>query len=472
MRRSWHGASAVRSSSGFLPDDHTVTSVRALIVAAVLVGVTGCQTADEPARKAPPSASSDSGSDATPQFLATLTPYPGPKPDSSVEKPPAGFEPVFAENVARHGSRSLTSDDAIKDAISLWDDAKAEGALTKTGRAFGPSARRLRDAMEIVGFGDLSTLGEEEQRGLGKREGERLSTVFDHAAENGRKVDVLDSGVDRTEASAESFSEGLLETHPGLEIEPAQSNEKLLGFDSEDHAYSRFLEDGDWKDSYRKVEKEVGIDRVSAKALRHLYSADFVASIDNQFAAATAVFDVYRAGPAMSRDVDVDTSRFMTPDVAETFAYLDDGRFFYSRGPGVKGDDRSYAAASVLLDDFFTVIDDHLAGRGGHVHAAVYRFTHGEEIVPFATLLRLPGADHPADPGTVYTHQNNDFTIASVSPLSANIEWTVWTKGKVTLVSMNVDEETIPFHDGCRPYGSTALYFELSELKRCLPATS
>jgi hypothetical protein len=446
--------------------------VRALVVAVVLVVLAGCQNADEPARKASPSTPSDTGGDAAPRFLATLTPYPATKRDAPAEEPPAGFEPVFAENVARHGARSLTSDDSIKDAISLWDDAKAQGALTKTGRAFGPDARRLQNAMNVIGFGNLSTLGVDEQRGLGKREGKRLGPLFDHAAEHGEKVDIIDSGVDRTEASAESFSEGLLEVHPGLEIEPAESNDKLLRFDSEDRTYSRFLEDGDWKASYKKVEQEAQIDQVSTKALRHLYSADFVSSIDDQYAEANAVFDVYRAGPAMSRDVDVDTSRYMTPEAAEAFAYLDDGRFFYSRGPGVKGDDRGYAAASVLLDDFFTVIDDHLAGRGSHLHAAVYRFAHGEEIVPFASLLQLPGADQPADPGTVYTHQNNDFTVATVSPLSANIEWTVWTKGKDTLVSMNVNETPIPFHRGCHPFGSTTRFYELSELKTCLRSAS
>ena len=448
-----------------------MTHVRAFIVIVIMVGLAGCQAADEPVPEAP-SATSDSGDDTATRFLSTLTPYPQPTASSSVENPPDGFEPVFAENLARHGARSLTSDDSIEDAISLWDDAKAQGALTKTGRTFGPDARRLRDAMTAVGFGNLNTLGEDEQRGLGKREGERLGPLFDHAVQTGQRVDVIDSGKDRTEASAESFSEGLLGSHPDLEIEPAESNEKLLHFDSEDPVYSRFLEDGDWKDSYRKVEQKARIDQVSADALRHLYSADFVAGVDDPFSAANGIFDVYRSGPAMSRDVDVKTSRYMTPEVAEAFAYIDDGRFFYSRGPGVKGDDRGYAAASVLLDDFFAVIDDHLAERGSHLHAAVYRFAHGEEIVPFATLLQLPGADQPADPDTVYTHENNDFTVAAVSPLSANIEWTVWTKANVTLVSMIVNEKPTPFHGGCHPYDSTTLYYELSELKDCLPATS
>ena len=238
-----------------------------------------------------------------------------------------------------------------------------------------------------MGFGNLSTLGKEEQQAIGAREGERLSAMFDTATADGAKVDVFDSGQRRAEASAENFSIGLQSVQPDLEIEPPESDEKVLKFDNENKEYEHFLEDGPWKAGYNDVRRSSGIDQAAVAALSTSTRPDFVAGIDKPLFYGNGIFDVYRSGPAMSRDVDVDTRPLMPKKAAEAFAYVDDGRYFYSRGPGIEGDDGSYQAAQILLDDFFTAIDDHLQGRGPHPHAAVYRFAHAEELTPFASLL-------------------------------------------------------------------------------------
>ena len=174
----------------------------------------------------------------------------------------------------------------------------------------------------------------------------------------------------------------------------------------------------------------------------------------------------------MSRDVDVDTRPLMPEKAAAAFSYVDDGRYFYSRGPGIEGDDGSYQAAQILLDDFFSAIDDRLQGRGPHPHAAVYRFAHAEEITPFASLLELPGADEPGKPGETYTYENNDFRVSTVSPLSANIEWTVWANGDTHIVSIAHNEVQTTVGRDCQPYQDTKKFYELEELRTCLGATA
>jgi hypothetical protein len=439
---------------------------RLLIVVAAMIILTACQS---PADKAPRGSEASASPGAGPANVSTLTPYPAPKKVVAI-KPPAGFEPVFAENVARHGARALTDGDLLDDTITLWDEAKAAGALTKAGRQFGPDARALRTAMKKGGFGNLSTLGKEEQQGIGAREGKRLSAMFDTAVADGAKVDVFDSGVGRAEDSAKNFSIGLKSSQPDLEIEPPESDEKQLKFDGKNKEYENFLEDGPWKAAYNDVRRRSGIDQAAVAALKHLYSSDFVAGIDKPLFYANGIFDVYRSGPAMSRDVNVDTGPLMPKKAADAFTYADDGRYFYSRGPGIKGDDGSYQAAQILLDDFFSAIDDHLLGRGPHQHAAVYRFAHAEELTPFASLLQLPGADEPGKPGQTYTYENNDFRVATVAPLSGNIEWTVWSKGDTNIVSISQHELQTTVGRDCQPYKDTKFY-ELEELRSCLGAT-
>ena len=440
---------------------------RLLIVAAALIILSGCQSDAEPKVKPRGAATGIAPSD-LPESLSTLTPYPTSKKPEL--KAPAGFEPVFAQNLARHGARSLTSEDVLEDAIELWEEAKRANALTAVGKRFGPEARALHLAMNKVGYGELSTLGQEEMQGIGAREGERLSKMFDTAIADGAKVDVFDSGKGRAEDSAENFSLGLSSVKPELDIEPPESDEKMLKFDNENDKYEDFLEDGPWKEAYNEVRRLSNIDTIATEVLERLYKPEFVAGVDEPLSAASGVYDFYRSAPAMSRDIKVDATPFISKQAAELFAYVDDGRYFYSRGPGLDGDDGSYQAAQILLDDFFKVIDDRLLGRGNHPHAAVYRFAHAEEMTPFAALLALPGNDEPAKPGETYSHENNDFRVDRVAQLSANIEWVVWAKGDTNIVSVSHNEVPTTVGRDCKPYKNTENFYKLEELRTCLDA--
>jgi hypothetical protein len=443
---------------------------RLLIVAAAMIAISGCQSdADPKDRVSPRPGTSPVSPGDLQQYTSTLTPYPTPK--ASEMEAPDGFEPVFAEHVARHGSRSLTDGELLDDTIALWEKAQDADALTSAGKRFGPDARALRAAMDKIGYGQLSKLGKEEMRGIGARTGKRLSSMFASAIKDGAKVELIDSEKERAVDSAKNFSAGLSSTQPDLDIGKTKSDEKLLKFDSENNEYEDFLEDGPWKAEYNRVRKLSGIDDIAVDTLEHLYEPDFVAAIDKKLFYANGIFDVYRGGPAMSRDVDVDTTNVMPAKAAETFAYVDDGRYFYSRGPGVQGDDGSYQAAQILLDDFFDEIDDHLLGRDNNPRAAVYRFAHAEEITPFAALIELPGADEKGTPGETYTYENNDFRVSRIAPLSANIEWVVWAKGDTHVVSIAHNEVPTPVGRDCKPYEDTKNFYELEELRSCLGAS-
>jgi hypothetical protein len=443
---------------------------RLLIVVAAMIILSGCQSStDKKNGDTPRNGSTTVATGDLPPHISTLTPYPEPK--ASELKAPDGFEPVFAELVARHGARALTDGELLGDTIAKWEEARDADALTAAGERFGPAAKALQAAMRKVGFGQLSTLGREEMQAIGARTGERLSGMFEAAMEDGAKVDVFDSGKDRAKASAKNFSVGLSSTQPDLEIEPTESDENVLKFDSENNEYEDFLEDGPWKSAYNQVRQLSGIDEAAVDTLEHLYTPEFVAGINSKLFYANGIFDVYRGGPAMSRDVDVNTRQLMPLEAAATFAYVDDGRYFYSRGPGLEGDDGSYQAAQILLDDFFTVIDDRLEDRGDHPHAAVYRFAHAEEITPFASLLELPGADEQAKPGETFTHENNEFRVSKVAPLSANIEWVVWANGDEHLVSVSHNEVPTTVGRDCQLYEDTENFYELEELRSCLGAT-
>lgn len=166
---------------------------------------------------------------------------------------------------------------------------------------------------------------------------------------------------------------------------------------------------------------------------------------------------------------------------AEWFAYLLDAEDFYEKGPSLAGHDETFAVAQPLLDDFFRVIDDRIAG--GDV-AATFRFAHAETIVPFAALLKLPGSTvpapdvaAPASVDDVFDYASNPWRGSQVTPMAANVQWDVVSRAGVDpatgaaytpLVRMLYNEREIAFADGCRPVAEGSHWVKVTELKRCL----
>lgn len=62
----------------------------------------------------------------------------------SYQRPPAGFTPVFTENVSRHGSRAASDSEDGDLILTLWDKARTAGQLTGKGEEFGPGCAPSR----------------------------------------------------------------------------------------------------------------------------------------------------------------------------------------------------------------------------------------------------------------------------------------------------------------------------------------
>ena len=84
---------------------------------------------------------------------------------------------------------------------------------------------------------------------------------------------------------------------------------------------------------------------------------------------------------------------------------------------------------------------------------AILRFTHAEAISPFATLLGIPQASIPA--ASVYEY-NKHWSAAAIIPLSANIQWIVYSNGTEYLVKalLNEKEVSLPLPAKLWPYYS------------------
>lgn len=441
-----------------------LVAVLAVVLAVLaLVAVRSADRRSDASLDAPPPAPPSAG---PPTFYATRTPYP-PAPVQVAA--PAGLVPVFAEHVGRHGSRTSTAGDHGERAGRLWQRAADSDALTPLGARLGPVLAALDTTTARLGVGRLTALGRAEQEAIGEREGQRLAPMFAQAEAAGSTVRIVTSGRTRTRQSAESFVAGLTASRPGLDVQPPRADPRLLYFDHTDPAYRDFLaHDKTWRAAYAAALRDVDLPATAAEVLQRLYTPAFVAAVEDPVAEAESVYERYRSAPALVRDLEtpVDMTPFLLPGAAATFAFVEDARYFYSRGPGVTGDGRSHRPAQVLLDDFFAAADRRLAG-GDTV--AVYRFAHAEQIVPLAALLGLPGSTPLDSAEQIYSWDSSTFRTANVAPLAANVRWTVWRDGAGTaLVSVDHDEAPTTLGRSCRPEPALPTFYRLDELRRCL----
>ncbi|PWI18528.1 histidine-type phosphatase [Streptomyces sp. Act143] len=396
------------------------------------------------------------------------------------QRPPAGFTPVFTENVSRHGSRAASDSEDGDLLLALWDQAQAAGQLTGKGKEFGPDVRALQAAMAKVGYGNLSGRGEQEMRDTAARMRQRLPSLFTKIAADGEKIDVVSSGQGRAIASANEYAGELAAADPALKplIGPTRTDKDLLYFHKAagGAAYRDYIDnDQRLAATLKSITDQPRTQEAARSVLRRLFADAFVEQLSaaDQVAAAEAVYNLYAIAPAMSEESPDGKGwgmqRYISATDAAWFGYLSDAEDFYEKGPGFADSDITYKMADVLLDDFFEQVEAKRDGTSAL--GAELRFSHAEEIIPLAALMRLPGSTRPATEQEPYTYATNPWRGAAVSPLGANIQWDVFRKGDRWLVRMLYNEKEAAFKAGCTPIAKGSTFYDLDELERCFKRT-
>lgn len=160
------------------------------------------------------------------KYYQTKTPYQPLQDLKKYEPIPQGFEPVFTELVARHGSRGLSSIKYDLALYNLWKQAKAENALTPLGEKLGADLESMMkanillgygvDGIRQFGYGNVSLTGILEHRGIADRLLQRLPSLFKAAESQQSSILVQSSGVDRAVDSAKFFTDELIQQNHKL----------------------------------------------------------------------------------------------------------------------------------------------------------------------------------------------------------------------------------------------------------------
>lgn len=185
--------------------------------------------------------------------------------------------------------------------------------------------------------------------------------------------------------------------------------------------------------------------------------------------AATELYGFYVIAPEMAVELNnLDFTKYIPDAQASYLAYLDDVGSYYQKGPGITEDSPiTFTMAQVLEDDFFNEVD--AIANGNLAHGAMLRFTHAEEIIPFATLLGLQVAGTSTPNASNYTYDNNTWRGSSFGS-GANVQWDVFSNGSGNLlVKMLYNEKEADFKPACDSarYAPGSHFYNYNALAAC-----
>ena len=181
------------------------------------------------------------------------------------------------------------------------------------------------------------------------------------------------------------------------------------------------------------------------------------------------LYNLLQVAPAMKTETGgVNMEKYIAAPQARYLAYLQDAADFYQKGPGVQeANPVTYRMATVLRDDFFAQVD--AVARGDLGNAAKLRFTHAEEIIPFASAMNLKNVFVPVPAAQTYSYDNNPWRGDQVSPMAPNVQWDVYRNGTSLAVRMLYNERETDFQAACdgAKLSAGSHFYDYARLKAC-----
>ncbi|KAA8824202.1 histidine-type phosphatase [Bifidobacterium reuteri] len=146
------------------------------------------------------------------QYYSSKQPYVAPDAETTANysKAPEGYETVYTESMARHGSRGLSSYKYDALLMKMAEAADKDNGFKSDAikNEFVKNLTAITAANVQNGYGMLTGQGANQHQGIGTRAYERNKALFDKAAQDGGKIAYQSSGEARATESGENFARG------------------------------------------------------------------------------------------------------------------------------------------------------------------------------------------------------------------------------------------------------------------------
>ncbi len=405
--------------------------------------------------------------EAVPLYLGTKTTYHPLQTKHTA--PPKGYEALFVNYVGRHGARFMTKPGSDVLVADVLGQAAQQHALTQTGKKVQEAIIQFAKA-EKNHYENITLLGAQEQKGIG----DRLFTEY-RSAFNKKEMDVFMTGKVRTQQSADAFCQGYRDSAGNNinRIVIPDSADAMLRFYDMSPAYDAYLQSKFLQQHLDSLQADRRMVEVAKQVCSRLFSQAFYQSLQDKKIMADygagkkkpvdaivfveALYDVYSIWFSARKEIQQacyckpanNIQQAFTTNDLKWLDQVNNAEDFYKKGPAEDTSGIQVTIAAPLLVNFINTTDSVVNGTK-HSNA-VLRFTHAEAISPFATLLGIPQASFESR--SVFSFQQH-WQASRIIPLSANIQWILYSDGShyVVKVLLNEGEIKLPVATNTFPY--------------------
>ncbi|MBD5206188.1 MAG: histidine phosphatase family protein [Bacteroidales bacterium] len=319
---------------------------------------------------------------------------------------PDSLRPVYATYVSRHGARYLSGPGKTEKLEKLLQNGVNNGNLSETGEAFFCLLKETISA-NTGNWGDLSPLGIEEQKIMGRRIFGLLSPLHQGAPD----VKAISSYVPRCVMTMYEFTGELLRHNDSISVatdEGHQYNSLLCCFIA-DKEYAEYRKNGDWKHVYNDFLQS----HVSASPARRLFSSTDLS--DKELREYTMdMYQVLKGNRAAG--LPAPTTQWMSEKEYEGCWEADNLAHYLRNSVNALTSLPAVASAPLAfrlirdIDKAATQLEPQPVMNG--------YFGHAETLLPLLSLLKIQGCFAlPLN----YESLSTEWKVQNITPLGANI---------------------------------------------------
>lgn len=355
---------------------------------------------------------------------------------------PKGYEPYLMNHYGRHGSRWLTSESMYTDPMGTLCKAQEQGKLTAVGEDVLRQVKFIH-ATSIDRTGDLTTVGERQHHGIGRRMAQNFPEIF---KKPGVPIDARSTVVIRCILSMAAECEELAAANPTARFHNDVSQALQYYLNQPNTPFLKSIRQKTRemrREHERSFIKNTSSDRLAGVLFN---DKQWVADSINMGMLMYQLFDV--AANMQSHDYDLDLYSLFTPEEMYQQWRERNIRWYLNYAASPQGDGLQPFSQANLLKDIIQVADTT------RQTAAVLRFGHEVCVMPLACLLELGNCGLVTD-----DLENLDATWRNynIFPMACNIQLVFYRpvsgKGDILVKALlNEREISLPVKTKQYPY--------------------
>ena len=356
---------------------------------------------------------------------------------------PEGYEPYLMNHYGRHGSRWLISEGSYSTPLATLQKAQRQGKLTERGEDVLRQVEAI-GATSVQRLGDLSSVGERQHHGIGRRMVQHFPEIF---CKKGISIDARSTVVIRCILSMTAECEELAAANPTARFHNDVSQSLQYYLNQPRDNYLKEI---------RKKTRAIRKDYVKAYSSRHIDASRLLGVLFNDSCWAAdsikgmelvnQLFEI--ATNMQSHDVEHDLYPLFTDDEIYHLWHLRNIGWYLDYGPSPAGDGVQPFSQRNLLRDIIQVADTT------RQTAAVLRFGHEVCVMPLACLLELDSCGYATNDLEKVEQYWRNYKIF---PMACNIQLVFYRpisgKGDILVKALlNEREVSLPVKTKRYPY--------------------